>query len=146
MAGWVLFAVAVLLVAVYYMRHPVPQRQKHAGESGLWGRGVRQKPQSRGPWHGVEVMSRDSDDPCPAALAVRGDRFLASEAPSVPLRDCDALSCHCWYEHFDDRRQGDRRAGHNLHDGMMSGLGIKEERRAGRDRRGATDMDDALPT
>jgi hypothetical protein len=60
------------------------------------------------PYHAVGV--KPGKDCCGAAQALRGKRFLSSEAPRVPLRECTAHTCGCTYQHFDDRRSGiDRR-------------------------------------
>jgi hypothetical protein len=146
MVGWILFAVAVLLVVVYYVRHPLPKLDKNKGDAGNRGRAKGIDPQAWGPWHAVAVMSKDAEQPCDATVDLRGKRFLASEAPTIPLPNCDVGSCHCWYAHYDDRRQGDRRAGHNIHDGVMSGLGVKDDRRVGRDRRKTAPINHAIPT
>jgi hypothetical protein len=47
---------------------------------------------------------------CQAALACKGKRFLSSEAPRLPLKQCDAARCDCRYRHFPDRRGEPRRA------------------------------------
>ncbi|HET7203183.1 MAG TPA: hypothetical protein VFI92_07410 [Steroidobacteraceae bacterium] len=47
---------------------------------------------------------------CAAARALRGERFLSREAPKLPLKECDRDDCACRYEHYQDRRQGLRRA------------------------------------
>jgi len=60
------------------------------------------------PWHAVAV--RSSRAACPACKAIAGVRFLAREAPKLPLANCHhAAVCHSTYEHFDDRREGPRR-------------------------------------
>lgn len=42
---------------------------------------------------------------CAAACAVRGVRFLARQAPQLPLPDCDRQDrCRCRFEKFVDRR------------------------------------------
>lgn len=60
------------------------------------------------PWHAVAI--RTGKWPCQAAEDAAGKRFLATEAPLLPLRDCDrAEHCNCRYRHFPDRRAGPRR-------------------------------------
>jgi hypothetical protein len=45
---------------------------------------------------------------CAAAVAVAGRRFLAAEAPLLPLRDCTRpAGCQCRYRKFPDRREED---------------------------------------
>jgi hypothetical protein len=59
-------------------------------------------------FHGVEITT--PQDCCPAAAAIRGQRFLSEEAPLLPLEDCDRrMSCRCRYRHFVDRRTEARR-------------------------------------
>ena len=59
-------------------------------------------------WHAVVIVAPSSA--CAAALACKGKRYLSSEAPRLPLSNCDARSCGCKYRHFGDRRAGPRRA------------------------------------
>ncbi|MCX4186987.1 hypothetical protein [Methylophaga sp. OBS4] len=52
--------------------------------------------------------------PCPGACEnvkqLCGKKFLASEAPILPVPGCTAKQCRCAYQHYDDRRSGkDRR-------------------------------------
>lgn len=44
---------------------------------------------------------------CQAVQAIKGKRFLSSEAPHLPLAACTAEKCHCVYHHHTDRRTGD---------------------------------------
>jgi hypothetical protein len=63
---------------------------------------------SRHRWHAVLIVA--SASACHAAQDCKGKRYLSSEAPRLPLADCDASACTCRYRHFDDRRAGPRRA------------------------------------
>jgi len=48
---------------------------------------------------------------CAAAALCRNQRFLAGQAPLLPLPKCaHPDTCPCTYQHFDDRRRGPRRA------------------------------------
>jgi hypothetical protein len=70
-----------------------------------------EKPSTRKPshrWHAVTIVAPSRA--CEAALACKGKRFLSSEAPRLPLAQCDANRCDCKYRHFPDRRAGPRRA------------------------------------
>lgn len=59
-------------------------------------------------WRSVEVLC--GSDPCKPARAAQGTRYLAAEAPFLPLRDCDrSANCGCRYRHYSDRRAGPRR-------------------------------------
>jgi hypothetical protein len=59
-------------------------------------------------WHAVSVVLHDTS--CAAAALCRNTRFLASEAPFLPLRTCPhPEKCRCTYRHYEDRRNGARR-------------------------------------
>jgi hypothetical protein len=60
------------------------------------------------PFHAVSVQSPRNT--CDAARELGGKRFLATEAPRLPLQNCTAATCTCRYTHHDDRRAGPRRA------------------------------------
>ena len=63
----------------------------------------------RSPWHAVSIVTTNAS--CHTARALRGIRFLAEEAPRLPLAQCGAgSSCPCAYKHYDDRRGPPRRA------------------------------------
>ena len=48
---------------------------------------------------------------CDAAKAISSQRILSAEAPRLPLATCSKPSdCNCTYRHYDDRREGPRRA------------------------------------
>jgi hypothetical protein len=48
---------------------------------------------------------------CPVCGAFKGRRYLAREAPALPLKGCpDPAACNSVYKHFPDRRAGPRRA------------------------------------
>lgn len=47
---------------------------------------------------------------CWAVARIGNRRFLARQAPKLPLPGCDCTQCHCYYENFDDRRQYQRRS------------------------------------
>lgn len=75
---------------------------RHSGTSG------RPAPKA-GRWHAIEI--RCGRQCCTAAQAASSKRYLAAEAPSLPLRDCDRPGrCDCRYQHRADRRGGPRRA------------------------------------
>lgn len=69
--------------------------------------GVRPSRRDMHPYHCVAIES--SPTCCLAAKKVQGERFLADEAPSLPLAGCTSLRCACVYAHFDDRRHRVRR-------------------------------------
>lgn len=61
-----------------------------------------------GNWHAVSVTSEKFC--CEAARGLLGRRFLAAEAPRLPLADCTGKdACSCKYKHYEDRRGPPRR-------------------------------------
>ena len=60
-------------------------------------------------FHGVSIMP-EPVNACDAAIAQSNVRYLADEAPMLPLAECTRRAdCHCKYRHFDDRRTEARR-------------------------------------
>jgi len=60
-------------------------------------------------FHGVSIRPGESGA-CEAAQNLENRRFLADEAPMLPLADCsNPTDCRCKYQHFDDRRTDARR-------------------------------------
>ncbi len=63
----------------------------------------------RSKYYGVSVKT-NGKYMCEAAFYLEGTRFLANEAPSLPLHGCaHTRKCRCVYKHFDDRRTSVRR-------------------------------------
>ncbi len=85
------------------------------------------------PYQAVSVLA------CPRACAtageVQGQRFLARQAPRLPLPGCDRpAACRCRFEKFTDRRTVQQRSPYNSLHGL--GYGGAEKRR-NRGRRGS---------
>jgi hypothetical protein len=60
------------------------------------------------PWSAVRIATHG--DTCDKALALRDKRFLARDAPALPLKGCTlSAGCNCIYRHYADRRAGQRR-------------------------------------
>jgi len=72
--------------------------------------------------------------PCHEARALRDRRFLSREAPPLPLKNCGSPQCECHYEHYDDRRKGNRRA-HDLGVSIDGYGGAEHRQKAKRGRR-----------
>lgn len=87
------------------------------------------------PFAAVEI--RIGASACAAAQALGGQRFLASRAPSLPLRDCSEARCRCAFKKLSDRRLDSRRWSD---DGISPRLFTAEERREMRDRRTTGDQ------
>jgi hypothetical protein len=84
----------------------------------------------RNKFHCVQVVY--PTHACGAIRHYANKRFLSSAAPVLPLADCNAESCSCRFEHFDDRRQDDRRNPISL---SIAPLSLDKERRTRRGRR-----------
>jgi hypothetical protein len=63
------------------------------------------------PYHSVSI--RVGKNACAAAKEIVDHRFLAADAPHLPLVKCDAERCTCAFAHYEDRRQEGRRAEDN---------------------------------
>lgn len=105
----------------------------------FWWRSKRVAPQSKpditppaSPYHSVTIIPDKNG--CASARRQVNQRFLAREAPRLPLPGCDAVACQCRYAHFDDRREDERRNSHALRRGLSSGPGDTDFR-SGSDRR-----------
>ena len=73
---------------------------------------------------------------CSAVKAIGDKRFLAEQAPRVPLTECNAARCDCKYVRHEDRRiREDRRAIYCLQTDLHSVAGEAEQRAPGSCRR-----------
>ena len=83
-------------------------------------------------WHAVAIKPKG--ECCEAVQARRSARFLSSDAPRLPLAECNTSdTCSCVYKHHADRRAQPRRQDEK--DGLRRGGKIEQERRLTRDRR-----------
>jgi hypothetical protein len=73
---------------------------------------------------------------CQAVKDLTDKRFLADEAPGIPLKSCNSANCTCKYVHHEIRREHDqdRRAPNSLR-ATLHGTSGKPERRQGGRRR-----------
>lgn len=90
----------------------------------------RPEPPAAVPFAGVELQCGAAA--CRSASAMRGQRVLATEAPALPLPDCDAARCECRYRKRSDRREDSRR-GEDF--GLAPVVFAASDRRDGADRR-----------
>jgi len=60
-------------------------------------------------FHAVSIVY-GGPDACREARSLARHRFLAREAPALPLAGCGSAACACRYAHHDDRRIELRRA------------------------------------
>ena len=73
---------------------------------------------------------------CTEAKRLGDERFLARDAPPLPLTGCDASECGCRYEKYADRRFAPRRGGEM---GITSTFVRDKERRTKRKGRRSSD-------
>ena len=89
-------------------------------------------------WHAVSV--KPGSGACPAAASGRDQRWLAREAPLLPLPGCTKPdSCRCTYQHHEDRRAGGRRAEETDSFHPRPQVQVTTERRDRKDRRAQPD-------
>lgn len=71
---------------------------------------TKRAPAARNAKRGFQAVSIATGWPsCAAARELEGQRFLAKDAPHLPLPGCDQTSCDCAYQRYADRRDGPRR-------------------------------------
>jgi hypothetical protein len=81
-------------------------------------------------WRSVRI--RSGLIACKAVSSIKGQIFLAPDAPSLPLENCTE-DCRCHYVFLDDRRNGtNRRIEFGQRGGFMPGYGSERRRFAGR--------------
>ena len=88
------------------------QKRKPSGKAAPRN-GVRPRrssgPTARRIFHGVAIVA-DSQHACTAVGPLTGVRYLADEAPILPVQGCsNPAACRCKYQHFEDRRTDARR-------------------------------------
>lgn len=92
------------------------------------------KPVTTTKYHSVSI--RTAGKSCSAANAIEGQRYLSSEAPQLPLADCDRPEkCRCRFIHHEDRRSGDERRNPYRHSISADTGSYREEQRKRGDRR-----------
>jgi hypothetical protein len=127
-----LLLVLGLLVAWYFYRQGLdkPEDRKE--------RRISLGPKDASRYHAVSI--KPGAYACRAVTEIAGERFLASEAPGMPLPGCDAAECDCHFIHHKDRRSGKDRRSPFTSGGLAATTGtFAGERRRGADRRGDGD-------
>ena len=125
-----LLLVLGLLVAWYFYRQGLQKPQARPDR--------RISSTSAGNYHAVSV--KPGSYACSAVNKIAGKRFLASEAPDLPLPDCTAEKCGCRFTHFRDRRSGRDRRNPFGSGGLAAATGkYAKERRQGGERRSEDD-------
>ena len=90
-------------------------------------------------YNGVEVHANPATC-CQAVRDIAGQRFLSMNAPRLPLDGCDAETCQCSFQRYDDRRTEARRLSDVGFD-MASQLHEDENREAPTTGRRKEDLD-----
>ena len=85
-----------------------PQADAHAAPSPKTPPRTARRHWVTNPWHAVSIVLNPRA--CGKARGLIRVRFLAEEAPTLPLEGCDARTCTCHYRHHEDRRCEPRRA------------------------------------
>ena len=130
----VLLLLVIIAGLLYYRRRQASQQSESAQPE-------RRVASSDTRYHAVSI--RFGANACAAAKAFAGTRFLASDAPGLPLPNCDVSSCQCRFVHHQDRRSGKDRRSPFAAGGVPGGTGkFDSERRTGNDRRHDADQND----
>jgi hypothetical protein len=128
-----LLLVVGLLIAWYFYRQGLDKPEERKD------RRISPALKNSSKYHAVSI--KPGAYACSAANDLAGDRFLASEAPSLPLPGCDAADCDCHFTHHKDRRTGKDRRSPFTSGGIAAATGtFAGERRKGEERR--DDLDD----
>lgn len=123
-----LLLVVGLLIAWYFYRQGLDKPEERND------RRVSPALKNSSKYHAVSI--KPGTYACSAANDLAGERFLASEAPSLPLPGCDATECDCHFTHHKDRRTGKDRRSPFTSGGIAAATGtFAGERRQGEDRR-----------
>jgi hypothetical protein len=127
----ILLAVTVIVVAVIW-----DVRAKRGGRGKVRGaKPGRSTPAQPEQW-GVRIAAPDNVPTCAAVREVLGKEFPLATKPPLPLANCPyPHQCACRYIKLYDRRQDDRRGGH---DRRVAGQRFEKDRvprRSGQDRR-----------
>ena len=129
----IVMALLVLLVAWLFIR----SRQS---KKTVAAKPRRRVPGSKKSYHAVSI--KFDSRACMAAKTMEGQRYLSSEAPRLPLPDCDGTECLCHFAHHKDRRNNKDRRNVFSASGHSSATGRHEQERRGlKDRRHDDDDD-----
>jgi hypothetical protein len=136
--NYLLGLVALLVIWLVFRRYQARKREQAEASSRS------ASPRRKSPYHAVSI--RVGRSACLAAKTLEGRRYLATEAPQLPLAECSmSASCECRFIHHDDRRSGRDRRSPFAPGGVGTGTArLKQERRHGSDRRdSAAESEDA---
>jgi hypothetical protein len=127
-----LLLVVGLLIAWFFYRQGLDKPEERKD------RRISPVQKDRAKYHAVSI--KPGAYACSAANEIAGQRFLAKEAPNLPLPGCDAAECDCHFTHHNDRRTGKDRRSPFTSGGLAAATGtFAGERRKGEDRRDESD-------
>ena len=127
-----LLLVVGLLIAWFFYRQGLDKPEERKD------RRISPVQKDRAKYHAVSI--KPGAYACSAANEIAGQRFLATEAPNLPLPGCDAAECDCHFTHHNDRRTGKDRRSPFTSGGLAAATGtFAGERRKGEDRRDDSD-------
>lgn len=128
--GWVVIALISLIGIVVAMQRLLGRSQTPNGSPSN-ARGARNSSRVKAyPAVGIRYNLLA----CRAVQKYYDQRFLARDAPTLPVPGCTVRPCPCRYVHYSDRRAGEeRRAQYGIHRSMNTNL--SSERRRSNERR-----------
>ena len=127
MSAVLLLLVLGLLVAWFFYRKGLDSpKDRQARRISSVSRGG-------GEFHAVSI--KPGAYACSQANEMAGERFLATEAPEIPLPGCQSSNCECHFVHHHDRRAGKDRRSPFTSGGLAAATGkYAQERREGKER------------
>jgi hypothetical protein len=102
------YVVLGIILAIFVLRFLFPTRPRLVtlNEHGAAKSSPASSDDGQGDFRAVSIHAYGGR--CLASQSVSGQRFLTSEAPTLPLEECTAEKCNCRYVHHADRRRGTR--------------------------------------
>jgi len=133
--AWIIISTAIGVGSLWlYLRAKNQSRQGLPGDSAKRSQPAQSGTGATGRYAAVTIYP--CLEACPAAWKLQDVRYVSSEAPTLPLTDCDQATCKCRYRKYDDRRDAeDRRDQWGQFGGFLPQDG-NDNRRVGRNRRG----------
>ncbi|MGI9331144.1 MAG: hypothetical protein ACR2QB_10565 [Gammaproteobacteria bacterium] len=113
---WLLLGMPAGIVATWFLMQrrtapesdlaPPPPEEEKTGPLVI----TRNEPSKKAKrYYGVYVQI--DNNPCEAVRAISEDRYLSTEAPRLPLANCNREKCRCMLQPTNDRRAGHDRRG-----------------------------------
>lgn len=132
---WLLFG-ATLGIAARYAGPWAARRFSATSRSSADSHGTAPASPAGSLWRSVSIIA--GGGACATARRLANQRWLAGDAPRLPLIGCDADRCQCRYRRFADRRDEEDRRNPLDTMGRFGGIeatSSKERRQPSRDRR-----------